>query len=60
MNPADASFALVTAVGAGADDGHASSDGRHVCDLAGNCATAGPIAGNKIDWKAPHHVDDAA
>ncbi|MEP6916502.1 MAG: DNA/RNA non-specific endonuclease, partial [Acidobacteriota bacterium] len=53
MNPADASFALVTSVAAGAEDGNASSDGRNVCDLAGNCAAAGPIAGNKIDRKAP-------
>ena len=26
---------------------------RVVCDVAGNCATAGPIAGHKIDRKAP-------
>src|SRR5262249_35580903 len=26
---------------------------RQVCDVAGNCATAGPIAGNQIDRKAP-------
>ena len=52
-NPADASFSLVTSVGAGIETANASTDSRVVCDLEGNCATAGPIAGNKIDRKAP-------
>ncbi len=52
-NPADASFFLTTSVGAGAENANASTDSRIVCDNAGNCATAGPIAGNKIDRKAP-------
>ena len=26
---------------------------RQVCDRAGNCATAGPIAGHRVDMKAP-------
>ena len=52
-NPADASFSLVTSVGAGFETANASTDSRVVCDVEGNCATAGPIAGNKIDRKAP-------
>jgi DNA/RNA endonuclease G (NUC1) len=52
-NPADASFSLVTSVGAGIETANASTDSRVVCDVEGNCATAGPIAGNMIDRKAP-------
>ena len=52
-NPADASFTLVTSVGPGHEDGNAATDTRVVCDAVGNCATAGPIAGNMIDRKAP-------
>src|SRR5207244_3800605 len=52
-NPADASFSLSTSVPAGSEDANASTDSRQVCDNAGNCATAGPIAGNKVDRKAP-------
>ena len=52
-NPADASFVLTTAVAAGLEDANASTNSRVVCDVAGNCATAGPIAGNRIDRKDP-------
>jgi hypothetical protein len=52
-NPADASFALTTAVAAGEETADALTDSRQICDVAGNCATAGPIGGNKIDLKAP-------
>ena len=52
-NPADASFSLMTSVAAGTEKANAGTDSRVVCDVAGNCATAGPIAGNKIDRKAP-------
>src|SRR5207244_9652972 len=52
-NPADASFSLSTSVPAGSEDANASTDSRQVCDNAGNCTTAGPISGNKIDRKAP-------
>jgi hypothetical protein len=52
-NPADASFTLSTSVPAGAEDGDASTGTRQVCDAAGNCATAGPIGGNKVDRNAP-------
>ncbi len=52
-DPADAAFSLSTSVPAGTEDGDVSTGYRVVCDVAGNCATAGPIAGNKIDRKAP-------
>ena len=50
---ADASFTLTTSVPDGAETAAASTGTRSVCDLAGNCATAGPIAGFRIDRKAP-------
>ena len=49
----DASFALTTSVAAGSETNNASTNSRTVCDVAGNCVTAGPIAGNKVDKKAP-------
>jgi len=52
-NPGDASFVLSTHVAAGTETGNASTDSRQVCDTAGNCGTAGPIAGNKVDRKPP-------
>jgi endonuclease G len=52
-NMADASFTLATLVPDGTEDGNAATDARTVCDRVGNCATAGPIAGNKIDRKKP-------
>jgi len=52
-NPNDAAFALSTSVPAGTETANASTGSRIVCDVAGNCASAGPIAGNKIDRKAP-------
>jgi hypothetical protein len=50
---ADAAFSLSTSVAAGTEDGNAATGSRQVCDVAGNCAPAGPIAGNRIDRKAP-------
>ncbi len=50
---ADASFSLSTTVPNGSEDANASTESRQVCDLAGNCATAGPVGGNKIDLRAP-------
>ena len=50
---ADAAFNLVTSIPAGVETDAAESDRRGVCDAAGNCATAGPVSGNKIDRKAP-------
>jgi hypothetical protein len=52
-NPADASFSLSTHVYAGTEISDALTDSRQVCDVADNCATAGPIGGNMVDKKAP-------
>jgi hypothetical protein len=51
--PRDASFDLRTSVPDGRESATAATGSRAVCDLAGNCATAGPIAGNRVDRKAP-------
>jgi hypothetical protein len=53
VNPGDAAFSLSTSVPAGVETASASTGSRTVCDVAGNCATAGPIAGNMVDRKAP-------
>ena len=50
---ADASFDLVTSVPLGQESDSASTDARTVCDVAGNCATAGPVTGLKVDRRAP-------
>jgi CSLREA domain-containing protein len=50
---AEATFNLVTSVANGAETANASTNSHAVCDIAGNCATAGPIAGNQIDRKGP-------
>ena len=52
-NPADTSFSLITNVGPEEESASASTGTREVCDLAGNCAEAGPIGPIKIDRKAP-------
>ena len=52
-NPADASFALTTSVVEGTETAAAVTGSRQVCDRAGNCATAGPVTGIKIDRLAP-------
>ena len=51
--PAQASLTLVTNVAAGAETANASTNSVSVCDVAGNCSTAGPISANKIDRKVP-------
>jgi hypothetical protein len=51
--PADASFGLSTNVTAGTETSNASTGSHQVCDAVNNCATAGPIAGNMVDEKAP-------
>jgi PKD repeat protein len=53
LNPSDASFSLTTNVIAGVETANAQTNSRSVCDVAGNCATAGPIGGNMIDKRAP-------
>jgi hypothetical protein len=52
-NASDANFNLVTSVPSGTETANASTDSRLVCDVAGNCVTAGAIGGNKVDKKAP-------
>jgi Tol biopolymer transport system component/N-acetylneuraminic acid mutarotase len=56
---ADASFALRTSVPEGAETADALTDSRTVCDRAGNCATAGPFGGNRVDKRAPDITIDA-
>lgn len=55
---ADASFVLSTNVADGTETANASTGSRTVYDTAGNSASAGPIAGNKVDKKAPDISDD--
>ena len=52
-NASDASFQLTTSVAAGDETANAATGSRNVCDTVGNCSTAGPVSGNKIDRKAP-------
>ena len=52
-NAGDANFNLATLVAAGSETANASTNSREVCDVAGNCTTAAPISGNRIDKKAP-------
>lgn len=52
-DPGDAAFELWTAVPDGTETDNALTGTREVCDKVGNCATAGPIGGNKVDKKAP-------
>ncbi len=49
----DASFNLTTSVADGSENANALTNSREVFDNAGNKADAGPIAGNKVDRKAP-------
>jgi hypothetical protein len=53
MSASDAAFSLSTSVAAGTENSNASTNNRVVCDVAGNCATAGAIGGNKVDKQAP-------
>ncbi|HEX5016260.1 MAG TPA: PxKF domain-containing protein [Actinomycetes bacterium] len=50
---ADSSFNLVTNVPANTEDASASTGSKVLEDAVGNQATAGPIAGNQVDRKAP-------
>jgi hypothetical protein len=52
-NAADASFTLVTAVTPGTEMPTAQTGTHSVCDVAGNCTTAGPIGPIKVDKKGP-------
>ena len=52
-NAGDALFTLSTGVPAGTETASASTLSRIVCDIAGNCATAGPVGGIMIDKRPP-------
>ena len=47
------SFTLTTSVPAGTETAAAFTGTRVECDVAANCATAGPIGPNKVDKKPP-------
>lgn len=49
----DSSFNLTTNVPANTETANASTDSRTICDVAANCATAGPVGGNKVDKRPP-------
>jgi hypothetical protein len=51
--PAEATLSVATAVPAGSETADASTVSRTVCDVANNCTTIDPIAGNKVDKKGP-------
>ena len=52
-NAGQAAFALATAVAAGNETANAATGAVQVCDRAGNCATAGPINGIRVDRRGP-------
>lgn len=52
-DPQDAAFTLSTTVVEGTEVANASTGSRQVCDLAGNCSTAGPVTGHRVDKRAP-------
>jgi hypothetical protein len=47
------SFNLMTSVPAGTETAAAQTGSQQVCDVAGNCATAGPVGGNQVDKRPP-------
>ena len=51
--PGDTAFDLTTSVPNGTETANASTNSHVVADAVGNSATAGPIAGNKVDKKGP-------
>jgi len=55
----DADFSLSTGVADGDETANAATGVRNVCDVAGNCVDAGPVAHNRIDKKAPAIAIDA-
>jgi Tol biopolymer transport system component len=52
-NAGQTAFALATAVPVGSETANAATGAVQVCDRAGNCATAGPISGIRVDRRAP-------
>jgi hypothetical protein len=53
VDPADASFTLSTSVPIGEVNANASTGKRLICNAAGNCRTAGPISGIRVDRTPP-------
>lgn len=53
FNPADASFTLWTAIADEEESSNAATLSRLICDKNNNCATAGPVTGNRVDRKPP-------
>ena len=51
--PAQAQLSLTTSVPASIETAAAVTDSATVCDVAGNCATAGPITGLMVDRLGP-------
>ena len=49
----EATFTLSTNVAEGEETASAQTSTRKICDVAGNCATAGPVGPFKIDRKPP-------
>lgn len=52
-NLSDVSFNLTTSVLVGTETSNTFTSTHAVCDVAGNCATAGPIGPIKVDKKPP-------
>jgi hypothetical protein len=53
VDPADASFTLSTSVPDGVANTNASTGKRLICNVVGNCRTAGPISGIRVDRTPP-------
>jgi len=51
--PSLASFSLSTNVAEGTESFDAPTGSHEVCDAVGNCVTAGPLDGNRVDKKGP-------
>ncbi|GAC1529828.1 MAG: hypothetical protein NVS3B12_03600 [Acidimicrobiales bacterium] len=52
-DPKDAAFVLHAKIAPGTSSGSAPTDSRRICDVAGNCTTAGPLSGVQLDDGAP-------
>lgn len=59
-DPTEAAFTLETDLPDGSESANAETGTREVCNSAGLCATAGPVAGNKVDKKAPANPADVS
>lgn len=53
LNASDSSVSLTTSVAPGIETALAETGSRTICDVAGNCATAGPVSGIKVDKRGP-------